>query len=403
MIRLGIFGGTFAPFHNGHRKALEAFLSQAKIDRCLVIPSGIPPHKQKTRLFTDEQRLDLTRLACADLPHTELCDWEIRREERSYTCKTLEWINKTYPDARPVLYVGSDMFLTLQDWYCPQDIFNRAEIAAFSRTGEDLQRLQTHANWLRQTFRNVDCTVYTAPPFPVSSTEIRGKWMQGESFAHLVPPPVEERMKELREPILFALLKDRLSEHRLRHSIGVAEEAQVLAKLNGADEDKARLAGLLHDLTKEFSKEEHFRLFEKYGYPLDENLKTNKNLWHAHSASLDLTDTLGITDPELCSAVRYHTTGKANMTLLEAILFTADAIEPNRDYPDADFYRALAREDLYKAAYLIMVWTMEDLKRRELPCHRDMTEACECLAKRYPNVTADREKQRMNYTLKKGI
>lgn len=394
MIRLGIFGGTFAPFHNGHRKALEAFRQQARLDRCLIIPAGIPPHKQKTSLFTDRQRLDLTRLACADLPDTEVCSWEIDRNEPSYTSKTLEWIRHAYPEARPVLYVGSDMLLTLQEWYCPQTIFHNAEIAVFSRTGEDLERLQTHANWLRHTFQNVRCTVYETPPFPVSSTEIRGKWMQGDPISHLVPPSVEEEMLRLREPILCSLLKERLSERRLRHSEGVLREAEDLARIHGADPQKARLVGLLHDMTKEFTREEHFRLFEKYAYPLDEDLKTNKNLWHAHSASLDLTETLGITDPELCSAVRYHTTGKENMTLLEAILFTADAIEPTRNYEDLPFYRTLAREDLYKAALLITQWTMEDLKRRELPCHEDMIRSYRFLQRAYPNVTVESEKQR---------
>ncbi len=400
MTRLGIFGGTFAPFHRGHRKALEAFLKQARIDRCLVIPSGIPPHKQKTALFTNAQRLEMTRLACKDLPHTEVCDWELRRREKSYTCNTLKWICETYPDCRPVLYVGSDMFLTLQDWYCPQEIFDRAEIAAFSRTGEDLTELKAHGEWLKQNFNHVDYTVYTEPPFPVSSTEIREKWEKGEDFSHLVPAEVYRYLVDLRPTQLYEQLEARLSPKRLTHVLGVMEEAEELALLHGADTEKARIAGLLHDITKEFTREEHFRLFEQYNYPLDENLKTNKNLWHAHSASLDLTETFGITDPEIISAVRYHTTGKADMTPLEAILFTADAIEPNRGYDDLEFYRQLAREDLYKAAYLITVWTMEDLKRRNLPCHRDMTESYEFLKQRFPHVTIDGEKQRMKHPTK---
>lgn len=400
MIRLGIFGGTFAPFHNGHRRALEAFLRVGNLDRCLVIPSGIPPHKQKTSLYTDGQRLEMTRLACDGLPNTEVSDWELRKQGKSYTAKTLQWIREAYPDCRPVLYVGSDMFLTLQDWYCPQEIFDRAEIAAFSRTGEDLAALNAHGERLKNTFRNVEYTVYPEAPFPVSSTEIRDKMETGEDFSHLVPPRVYEYLTDPTPAAIKALLNRRLSPHRMTHVLGVMREAEELALIHGADTKKARLAGLLHDMTKEFTREEHFRLFEKYAYPLDENLKTNKNLWHAHSASLDLTEALHITDPEIRSAVRYHTTGKKDMTLLEAILFTADAIEPNRNYSDLDFYRALAREDLYKAAYLITVWTMEDLKRRNLPCHKDMTESCEFLKKKFPHVTVEGEKKRMNYPTK---
>lgn len=190
------------------------------------------------------------------------------------------------------------------------------------------------------------------------------------------------------------LLRTRLSQHRFCHSEGVMREAEILARIHGADPEKAKIAGLLHDMTKEFSKEEHFRLFDKYKPLLDDNLKTNKNLWHAVSASYDITESFGITDPEIASAIRYHTTGKEAMTLLEAILFVADLTELNRNYSDVDFYRALAREDLYKTAYLAMVWCKNDLKARNLPVHQDMIRGCEYLAKKYPGATEENEKQR---------
>lgn len=192
------------------------------------------------------------------------------------------------------------------------------------------------------------------------------------------------------------LLQGRLSEYRLRHSEGVMKEAVELARIHGADPQKARIAGLLHDMTKEFSREEHFRLFEKYNVALDENLKTNKNLWHAVSAACDITETFGITDREIASAIRYHTTGKAAMTPLETILYVADLTEANREYSDVDFYRTLAREDLDKAAYLAMVWCMKDLEKRKLPVHQDMIDGCAHLAKKFPGITEETEKQRMN-------
>lgn len=400
MMRLGIFGGTFAPFHTGHRIALEHFLQLADLDRCLIVPSGTPPHKQKTSLFSDRQRLEMTRLACADLPNTEICDWEIRSDGPSYTYKTLEYVKESYPQAEPILFVGSDMLLTLQNWYRPQDIFDLAQIAAFSRTGEDTQRLLAHKAFLEETFCNARITVYQTPPFPVSSTEIREAWVRGESLGEAVCPAVSDYLNEIRLGQIRDLLHRRLSEKRRLHSEGVLTQATELALLHGADLHKTRLAALLHDMTKEFSEEEHFRLFEKYSYPLDGLLRTNRNLWHAHSASLDLTETLGITDPQIVSAVRYHTTGKEDMTPMEAILFTADAIDPTRDYGDVDFYRALAREDVYKAAYLIMEWTIRDLNARNVPCHGDMLRARDFLAAKYPDVTLESEQRRLNFSTK---
>lgn len=397
MSRIGIFGGTFAPFHTGHRKALEAFLRLEAPDECLVVPSGTPPHKTKTALFTDEERLEMTKAACKDLPVT-VSDWEIRQEGRSYTCNTLKHLKEQFPEDLLILYVGSDMLLTLQDWYHPEEIFRMAQIAAFSRTGEDLEKLQNHAEVLKRTFPQAVIRIHPEPPFPVSSTEIREKWERSEDLSALVPEGVAQFLKEKKYK---SLLRTRLSDHRLRHSYGVSKEAELLARIHGADPEKARIAGLLHDMTKEFSREQHFYLFEKYDYPLDENLRTNKNLWHAHSASLDLTETLQITDPEICSAVRYHTTGKADMTLLEAILYVADLTDETRDYDDVDFYRALAREDIYKAAYVAMGWCMEDLKRRGLTVHKDMIQGHAALKKRYPGVTETTEKNRLKKT--KGI
>ena len=204
-------------------------------------------------------------------------------------------------------------------------------------------------------------------------------------------------MNQTQKEQYLALLRKRLSEHRLRHSLGVMEEAAELARIHGANAEKAEIAGLLHDMTKEFSKEEHFRLFEKYAVPLDDNLRTNKNLWHAVSAACDVTETLGITDPEIISAIRYHTTGRAQMPPLDAILYVADLTEKNRDYSDVDFYRALAREDLYKTAYLAMDWCMRDLEKRRLPVHRDMVLGHGELARRFPGVSEQSEKERLHF------
>ncbi len=400
MSRIGIFGGTFAPFHKGHEQALKAFLSLAKIDLCLVIPSGTPPHKTKTSLFTDAQRLEMTKRACENMEKVSVCDWEIRKEGRSYTCETLHWLKERCPDDTLILYVGSDMFLTLQDWYRPEEIFALAEISAFSRTGADLEELNAHAKILKERFPLAEITVYTQPPFAVSSTEIREKWERNEDLSALLPEAVNEYLTLLRYE---NLLRTRLSEHRLKHSLGVMKEAETLAKIHGADLQKARIAGLLHDMTKEYSKEEHFRLFEKYRVALDENLKTNKNLWHALSASVDITETFGITDPEIASAIRYHTTGKANMSLLETILYIADLTDETRDYDDVDFYRALARENVEKAVLIAMRWCKADVERRGLEVHEDMIEGIAWLTEQYPGTTEESEKIRMKYPTKGSL
>ncbi len=397
MSRIGMFGGTFAPFHMGHRRALEEFIRLAKLDFCYVIPSGTPPHKVKTALFTDGQRLEMTKAACGDWNNISVSDWEIIRTDRSYTCNTLKWLKQRHPEDTLVLYVGSDMFLTLQEWYHPQEIFALAEIAAFSRTGTDWEALTAHKARLEEAFEGVKATVYQAPPFPVSSTQIREKWAKGEDISHLVP---EEVLYYLNLFDWENTLQSRLSPHRFAHSLGVMKEAEVLAKIHGASVKKARIAGLLHDMTKEVPKEEHFRLFEKYHLPLDENLKTNKNLWHAWSASAAVQEEFSLTDPEIVGAIRYHTTGKADMTVLEQVLYMADLTDETRTYEDVEFYRALAHDHLEKACLLALEWCRDDVMRRGFEVHTDMLEAIAFLRKKYPDITEETEQKRLHFCRK---
>ena len=168
-----------------------------------------------------------------------------------------------------------------------------------------------------------------------------------------------------------ALLKERLDEHRYIHSLGVADSAKELALRFGGDEKKAYLAGLLHDITKNETNERQLKLFESDGIILNQVEKNNPKLWHAMTAPVYIKNKLGITDAEILSAVRYHTTGKAGMTLLEKIVYIADYISAERDYPDVDVMRALSCESLEKAALYSLKYTFKKLSQSELVIHPD--------------------------------
>ena len=132
------------------------------------------------------------------------------------------------------------------------------------------------------------------------------------------------------------LLKSRLKEKRYNHSLCVADEAKRLALKYGADPDKAYLAGLLHDITKNSEEKEHFDLFSQYGVVLSPIEKSSQKLWHAMSGSLYVKNILNIDDEEILSAIRYHTTAKEDMSLFEKILYLADFTSLDRDYTDVD-------------------------------------------------------------------
>ena len=135
------------------------------------------------------------------------------------------------------------------------------------------------------------------------------------------------------------ILKERLTPKRYNHSLCVADEAVRLAKKYGGDIEKAYLAGLLHDITKNASEQEHLNIFNEFGIMLNDIEKNAEKLWHAISGSAFIEHKLGITDKEIITAVRYHTTARAGMSQLEKLLYLADFTSADRDYDDVDIMR----------------------------------------------------------------
>ena len=146
-------------------------------------------------------------------------------------------------------------------------------------------------------------------------------------------------------PLLAKLLK----HERFMHSLGVRDTAGLLAERYGADMQKARLAGLLHDITKNRNKEFHLHTLKKHGLDADKLLLHSRKVWHSVTGAYYVRDVLGIDDAEIFDAIRYHTTGRAGMTTLDKIIYTADFIEPSRKYEGAEQLRKTAFEDIDKA------------------------------------------------------
>ena len=172
MKNIGIFGGSFNPFHLGHLQALKAFIGKYDFEKVLVIPTGIPPHKELTNNVNDCDRLEMVRLSVKDINNIEISDYEIKKQGRSYTAETLEYLKSCYPDSHFILYTGSDMFLTLEKWHMPEKIFSLAEIAAFSRKGNDFKELEKQKKFLEDKY-NAKCTIFKDIPLVISSTDIQ--------------------------------------------------------------------------------------------------------------------------------------------------------------------------------------------------------------------------------------
>ncbi|MBQ9860893.1 MAG: bis(5'-nucleosyl)-tetraphosphatase (symmetrical) YqeK [Clostridia bacterium] len=171
------------------------------------------------------------------------------------------------------------------------------------------------------------------------------------------------------------IIRGRLTPRRFEHSLAVAKQAEYLAKKYGADPEKARTAGLLHDVLKDTDGDSQLQIFKEFGILLDAVEEKAPKLWHAHAGAVFLQRILGIEDREILNAVRYHTTARAGMSLLETVLYLADFTSADRDYPDVDVMRELTERDLTAAMRYAVAYTIDDLKAQERPVHPD-TLAC---------------------------
>ena len=167
------------------------------------------------------------------------------------------------------------------------------------------------------------------------------------------------------------LLKTRLDEKRFSHSLCVADEAVRLAKIYGANEDEAYFSGLVHDITKNASDDEHLKLFHSFDIILsDIELHKNK-LWHAISGSVYVKNILNIDNEDIINAVRYHTTARANMSKLEKVVYLADFTSADRTYGDVDIMRRLVEVSMEDAMTYSLSYIIGELIKSRSPIHPD--------------------------------
>lgn len=160
---------------------------------------------------------------------------------------------------------------------------------------------------------------------------------------------------------VIEILKSRLSEERFTHSMNVAKQAKILGKIYGEDTEKLYFAGVVHDICKEISYEEQLKVINSGEIYFDKYVMTQQKIWHAVAGSVFIQKGLGVTDEQIIDAVRYHTTGKENMDTFSKIIYIADITSEERDYPEVDVVRKLAKEDLDKAMLMSLEFTINKL------------------------------------------
>ena len=376
-MRIGIFGGTFNPPHLGHKHLAEQIKFKASLDKIIITP----PHKVSKDLADGVHRVKMCELLFGE-DYYEISDIELKREGKSYTVDTVTELKKLYPCDELFLIIGADMLMSFDRWYRYEDILSAVKLCVTARDDEvkaaDLYDYAKKA--LKLDTKNDEIIIADVEPIVCSSTDVRENLAQGLDVSKLISVEVFNyaRLNLLYESPYMnykRLLRDKLDDYRFLHSLNVAESALLLARMYGGDEKKSYFAGLVHDIMKNATKEEQLQIMEKGDIILSRTEKNNSKLWHAMAGEAYLRTEMGITDKEILSAVRYHTTGKAGMSLLDKIIYIADYISAERNYPDVNVMRELAlNEGLDEAALYALKYSFASLSQQERLIHPDSVE-----------------------------
>ena len=374
MERIGIYGGTFNPPHVGHIQAAKAAIQALELTRLLLIPDRIAPHKQIPEGSpTPQQRLRMLSLATADCGRMEVLDMELQREGPSYTYVTVAQLRQVFPDAELILLMGSDMFLSFHSWKKPEEIQKHASLGVFYR-GDKGEKAAIDAKKAEMEAAGTKVYLVNNEVVNISSTQMR-RLLAFRCAGDLLPDGVLEYIREhhlynTRAPWknlpmeqLEQVVISLLNPNRVAHVLGCRDTAVELAKHWGADVTDAARAGILHDITKAIDGPLQLTLCSAYGKILSDFSRRYPKTLHALTGSLVAERIFGENEA-VVSAIAWHTTGRANMSLLEKIIYLADYIEPNRDIPGVDTLRQLAFTDIDAAMKRGLEMTLEHLNRQ---------------------------------------
>lgn len=360
-MRLGIFGGTFNPIHRGHINASIEFYDRASLDKLLIIPDRVPPHKQNAGVNATA-RLEMVQLVYSDREITgnrniEVSDIELKRTGKSYTYDTLQELSQIYPGSEIFMYVGSDMYYTLDRWYRGSDILKMCSPVTCARQENDKEKLFETSEKYKKLY-GTQSIIMDFEPVVLSSTEIRSllsemrkensKKAQDLTKKHLTDSVIRyimennlycenEGLKSKEE--LCTKIRSELpgfvTEKRLQHILAVERTAVLIGSYfvllgENISENDVVTSALLHDITKNMDQEE---LCSKYSIAVSEEDKQAYKTLHAKTGAYFARERYGISQ-EVFSAIESHTLGNTKMSLLDKIIFISDYCEETRVHED---------------------------------------------------------------------
>ena len=370
MKKIGVMGGTFNPIHNGHVALAQAAYDFCQLDEVWFMPSGCSYMKSKDNVVAGEDRLEMTRLAIEGIPYFKCSDLEVKRAGNTYTAETLEILSELYPKNKFFFIMGADSLFGLPRWKHPEKISALCTLAAVIRDDVDLNELEKQKQYLEEAY-GADIVLLPFQKIDISSSLVREKLERCEAVNGIIPEKVLAYIKEknlYKKELSIDELRDDMKKiqdaERYEHTLGVAYTAASLAVLNGVDSRKALIAGLLHDCAKCIPSQEKIDLCKSYGISMTKLEERNPFLLHAKLGARLAKENYYENDDDILNAIENHTTGRANMSILEKIVFIADYIEPNRNKaPNLLQIRRMAYNDIDQALVMILQDTLNYLEQ----------------------------------------
>lgn len=334
-----IFGGSFDPVHKGHIDSCNSAIAKVDPDLTIIIPNKIPPLKSTLHASASARdRLNMCKLAFSNMGNLKISSFELRQASNapSYTYKTIQYLLKKYPEAKLYLLVGYDRYCDFNKWKNYKYILNHVTLVVGIRNTNTLD--------LKDDKKSIPVLF---PSVNISSAELRLK-------------PNKEYMTEpvinyINENGLYAEnhIRNLMSEYRFNHTLRVAKTAMQIARAVAPKKvKKAYIAGMYHDVAKEFNETTILSMVKNY----DKKIYPTVHTLHGICSAMYIKDNFYINDEEILDAIRNHVIPPMECSTLSMILYCADKLEPGRTVNDVKNRRkklSIVKKDIKKGFKLL--------------------------------------------------
>lgn len=361
-MKVALFGGSFNPVHKEHINIVKAAIKCLSLDKVIIMPSNITPFKDGRLFASAEHRLNMCRLAFEGIPKAVVSDYEISQSGISYSYLTCREFKKRYPSDERYFIIGGDMLENFSKWKYPEEILKCVTLAVCARVDEDSFK-KAQIDFSARFGKKLAVFDYIGKN--ISSTRIRTLAALGEGLEDLVSPEVE---KYISEHSLYAIegareVKKSLSPNRWKHTVGVAVTAAENCTRYNVTEADAVTAALFHDCGKELPEDS----------PVFKDCKISNDVpppvVHQFTGAYIAEQLYGIKDDNILNAVKYHCSGRANMSPLEKLIYLSDMLEEGRNFDGVQELRKIFKQDKDEALFIALKRQLNYLNSSGLPVY----------------------------------